>query len=142
MVPAAKTDDRPPPTRPPPTRRQVSGARFPAQFARGIAGVESGAARTRFPQLLISHRRGEQSVLHGQLRTGQASGESRPVDPFLVLGRKGHHRLQPPTRLSIRPVRYGYIRIRSVSAVVSVPFFSQIWFDTPSLPRPCTRPAR
>ena len=27
----------------------ASGARFPAQFACGIGGVESGATRTRFP---------------------------------------------------------------------------------------------
>ena len=49
---------------------------------------------------------------------------------------------KPPTRLRIRPVRYGYIRSRSHSAVLSGLFFSQIWLDTPNLPRPCTRPAR
>ena len=49
---------------------------------------------------------------------------------------------KPPTRLSIRPVRYGYIRRRSDSAVLSGPFFSQMWLDTPNLPSPCTRPAR
>ena len=43
---------------------------------------------------------------------------------------------------SIRSVRYGYIRTRSHSPALSGPGRSQIEFDTPSRPKPCTSPAR
>ena len=42
----------------------------------------------------------------------------------------------------MRSVRYGYIRTRSHSPALSGPGRSQIEFDTPSRPNPCTNPAR
>ena len=43
---------------------------------------------------------------------------------------------------SIRSVRYGCIRTRSHSPAPSGPGLSQIEFETPSRPKPCTSPAR
>src|SRR3954453_10711585 len=43
---------------------------------------------------------------------------------------------------SMRSVRYGWMRTRSHSPAPSGPRLSQIEFETPRRPRPCTRPAR
>src|SRR4030095_15202829 len=65
-----------------------------AHLARGTWWIEGGSKWTRLEQLLISHRRGEQTVLRSQFRAGESSGKARTIDPLLVFGSEGHHRLQ------------------------------------------------
>ena len=122
---------------------EAAGPDLGAQLARRPPRPSAPAGGARLAHRLVGVGGAEDPRRAGDRRAGEPARVARAVEALAVLhGDRAERAPAPADWCSMRSVRYGCMRTRSHSPAPSGPGLSQIEFDTPSRPKPCTRPAR